>query len=96
LEGADLEAYLDKHSISRLRRIDMSLLEDGTMSYKKLKEFCEEFGISIRRDDSAKKFMPQDKREFKIFVKLLSDDYLESGLTQRKYDAHSKERLAGE
>lgn len=93
LEGVDIEPYLDKHSISRLRRIDMSLIQDGTMSYKNLSKFCEEFGISIQRDDVAKKFMPQNKKEFKFFVKLLSDDYLESGLTQRKYDAHSKERL---
>jgi|GEM_PF-7040487 len=93
-EGVDIASYLDKHSISRLRRIDMSLIQDGTMSYKKLSKFCEEFGINIQKDDSARKFMPRDKKEFKIFVKLLSDDFLESGLTQRKYDAHSKERLA--
>jgi hypothetical protein len=93
-EGVNIESYLDKHSISRLRRIDMSLIKDGTMSYQKLIEFCDDFGISITRSDSEKKFMPKDKREFKIFVKLLSDDYLESALTQRKYDVHSKERLS--
>lgn len=71
----------------------MSLLEDGTMSYEKLSSFCNDFNITIRRDDATRKFLPLDKKEFKIFVKLLSDDYLESSLTQRKYDAHSKERL---
>ncbi len=89
-----ISEYLDKPAISKLRKIDMSLIEDGTMSYTNLNQFCNDFGIEIEKDDTNQTFKPKDKKEFKFFIKLLSDDYLKSGLTERKYDVHSKEILS--
>lgn len=84
------ECINDKQSISRLRKIDMSLLEDWTMSFENLKNFCTDFGVAVSIHSTEPKFQPSNKKEFKIFVKLLSDDFLESKLTNRKYDSHSK------
>lgn len=88
-----LNEYLDRHCISKLRKIDMSLIEDGTMSYVNLNGFCNYFNIDIGKDDDNQKFKPENKKQFKTFIKILSDDYLESRLTSRKYAANSKERF---
>lgn len=91
ISDENIEQFLDKPTISKLRKIDMSLIEDGTMSFDNLTIFCTGWKITIKHSED--KFTPKNKGEFKVFVKLLSDDFLESGLTERKYDSHSKEIL---
>ena len=93
INDASIDEYLDIPTIAKLQKVDMALITDGTMSYDNLSQFCDEFNLSIAKNDATHRFAPQNKAEFKKFIKLLSDDYLESGLTERHYDVHSKERL---
>jgi len=52
------------------------------------------FRLNLEINDNGKLELPDDKREFKKFLKLLNDYLYESPLTGLKYETNSKKRLS--
>jgi hypothetical protein len=82
----------DYHSINKLNRIK-SKPYFRTLTFAHCKQIIDDYGLKLVYDEATKKFNIQSKREAKMFVKVLNDDFLKSEMTNIKYAANSKEDL---
>lgn len=89
----NISEYLqDSRCVAKLRKLDMDLIgEKATIG--KLQEMASKFSRTINFDSNKQKFVPQDKKEFKSLLSLLSDDLFESELSGNKYEVNSKQKL---
>jgi hypothetical protein len=67
-------------------------LEVGQIKQDELLEHAEELGLTLMTDDSGAIIIMNNK-DLNIFVNLLNDDYVESGLTGMRYEIKSKKPL---
>jgi len=86
------EDFLD----SRVRKLIFGVVKSGmNFDLKKVVEIGRsKFGLNLEINNNGKLELPDDKKEFKKFLKLLNDDLLESPLTELKYETNSKKRLS--
>jgi len=95
LENFDtVKDYLkdDQHSINKLNRIK-SKPYFKTLTFSHCKKIIDDYGLNLHYDELTGKFDIQNKKEAKMFVKVLNDDFLKSEMTNLKYAANSKEDL---
>ncbi|MDR0658661.1 MAG: DUF4868 domain-containing protein [Mediterranea sp.] len=95
LENFDaVKNYLkdDQHSINKLNRIK-SKPYFRTLTFNHCKQIIDDYGLNLSYDETTGKFNIQNKKEAKMFVKVLNDDFLKSEMTNIKYAANSKEDL---
>jgi hypothetical protein len=95
LENFDaVKNYLkdDQHSINKLNRIK-SKPYFRTLTFAHCKQIIDDYGLNLGYDETTGKFNIQNKKEAKMFVKILNDDFLKSEMTNIKYAANSKEDL---
>jgi hypothetical protein len=95
LENFDVvKNYLknDQHSINKLNRIK-SKPYFRTLTFNHCKQIIDDYGLQLSYDEATGKFNIQSKKEAKMFVKVLNDDFLKSEMTSIKYAANSKEDL---
>jgi hypothetical protein len=82
----------DQHSINKLNKIK-SRPYFGTLTFNHCRQIIDEYGLNLSYDERTEKFNIQNKKEAKMFVKVLNDDFLKSEMTNIKYAANSKEDL---
>ena len=95
LENFDVvKDYLkdDQHSINKLNRIK-SKPYFRTLTFNHCKQIIDDYGLNLNYDETTGKFNIQNKKEAKLFVKVLNDDFLKSEMTNLKYASNSKEDL---
>lgn len=74
--------------INKLQKVDAAMTTQD-----KLLEHADEMELELMTDDAAGAIILMDAKDAGVFVDLLSDDYLESGMTGIKYLARSKKPL---
>ena len=77
----------NKTLINKLQKIDASLV-----SQEQLLEHAEELGLNLMVDEGGA-IIIMNSKDLTIFVNLLNDDYIESGLTGIRYEVKSKKPL---
>lgn len=79
----------DYHSINKLNRIK-SKPYFRTLTFQHCKQITDQYGLNLSYDVATGRFNIQNKREAKMFIKVLNDDFLKSEMTNIKYSANSK------
>jgi len=88
-EGMDLQTMVmgNKTIINKLQKVDATLV-----SQDELLEHAEVLGLTLMTDEAGAIIILSAK-DLTIFVNLLNDDYVESGLTGIRYEIKSKKPL---
>jgi hypothetical protein len=77
----------NKALITKLQKLEIGLIKQD-----ELLEHAEELGLNLMTDDDGAIIIMNNK-DLVIFVNLLNDDYVESGLTGQRYEIKSKKPL---
>lgn len=77
----------NKTIINKLQKLDATLVNQD-----QLLEHAEELGLNLMTDDAGA-IIIMNSKDLAIFVNLLNDDYVESGLTGMRYEIKSKKPL---
>jgi hypothetical protein len=79
----------DYHSINKLNKIK-SKPYFRTLTFSHCKSITDQYGLNLSYDEATGRFLIQNKKEAKMFIKVLNDDFLKSEMTNLKYSANSK------
>jgi hypothetical protein len=82
----------DQHSINKLNIIK-SKSYFRTLTFDHCKQITDDYDLRLSYNEATGKFNIQNKKEAKMFVKILNDDFLKSEMTNIKYSINSKEDL---
>jgi hypothetical protein len=76
-----------KPLINKLQKLD-----PGAVKQQELLDHADEMGLELMTDDDGA-IIIMDSKDLNMFVNLLNDDYVESGLTGNRYEIKSKKLL---
>ena len=66
---------------------------DSSFISRVVKVGKKEFGLNLELSADGKIVLPKKKKDFKMLIKLINDDLLESPLTGAKYETNSKRKI---
>ena len=90
-EGVNLASLLsgDRHALNKLQKLEGNI----SLTPTKLAQLKLEFNLDIDLDGDSGKLKIYNKKDAKALIGILNDDHLASGLTDTKYNVHSKKKV---
>lgn len=81
----------NSHIINKINTIAIERIYES-LDFDILKEHNNKSNCGLKLNDQNNKFLLSSTNDFKVFLKLINDDFLESSLSKYQYEARNKSR----